>query len=511
MLKIGWSRKDVSTTDPLPITGQFKLRVSQGVLDPILVNILTLENNGDYVIFVQVDTVSISAGILDLIRARVSELNPEIDALKIIMNATHTHCGPCLFEEDKVWAGKPVSEVPHDGVEIKSNGEYRKWFIETVSEGIVESFEGRKEGYVSYGYGFATVAHSRRVVYFDDLSKRPENAHLNSAQFVGGHAQMYGSTRDDMFSHYEAGTDPFANFLFTFDKEEKLTGAIINVPCPSQNSEMDNCLTADYWADVRTEIAKRYGDIHILSQCAAAGDLAPRILHYKAAEERRFRLKYADYEMPAIVSETHERYRRLDIGERIAQAFDEVYGWAQKEKFDDLPIGHTVKTIELSKRLITDEEYQFCVEENEKNVVKKPFVTEGEPLEKLYINSVIMSSGGRYKGIMTRYEKQKENPKFPTEIHVIKLGNIAFATNQFELYMDYQHRIQGRSPFEQTFIIQLCGQPDGRRSGGYLATERAVAGNGYSASMYCNPVSAEGGQELVEETLAELNKLHETK
>ena len=511
MLKIGWSRKDVSTTDPLPITGQFKLRVSQGVLDPILVNILTLENNGDYVIFVQVDTVSISAGILDLVRARVKEINPEIDPTKIIMNATHTHCGPCLFEEDKVWAGKPISEVPHEGVEIKSNGEYRKWFIETTAEGIVESFTERKEGYVSYGYGFATVAHSRRVVYFDDTSKRPENATKNSAQFVGGHAAMYGSTNDPMFSHYEAGTDPFANFLFTFDKDEKLTGAIINVPCPSQNSEMDNCLTADYWADVREQITKRYGDIHILSQCAAAGDLSPRILHYYKAEERRFRLKYADYKMPELVSETYERYHRLDIGERIADAFDEVYAWAQKEKFDDLPIGHTVKTVELSKRLITDEEYRFCIEENEKNIVKKPFVTEGEPLEKLYKNSVIMSSGGRYGRAMKRYEEQKENPKLPTEIHVIQLGNIAFATNQFELYMDYQHRIQGRSPFEQTFIVQLCGQPDGRASGSYLATERAAEGKGYSASMYCNQVSPEGGQELVEETLAELKKLYEIK
>ncbi len=509
MLKIGWSRKDVSTNEPLPITGQFKLRVSQGVLDPILVNILTLENNGDYVIFVQVDTVSINAGILDLVRARVSELNPEIDTTKIIMNATHTHCGPCLFEEDKVWAGKPISEVPHEGVEIKSNGEYRKWFIETTAEGIVESFTERKEGYVSYGYGFATVAHSRRVVYFDDLSKRPENAHFNSAQFVGGHAQMYGSTKDRMFSHYEAGTDPFANFLFTFDKDEKLTGAIINVPCPSQNSEMDNCLTADFWADVREQISKRYGDIYILSQCAAAGDLSPRILHYSKAEERRFRLKYADYKMPEIVSETYERYRRLDIGERIADAFDEVYGWTQKEKFNDLPVAHTIKTVELSKRLITDEEYQFCVEENEKNVVKKPFVTDGEPLERMYQNSVIMSSGGRYARAMKRYEEQKKNPKLPMEMHVIKLGNIAFATNQFELYMDYQHRIQGRSPFEQTFIVQLCGQPEGRAAGSYLATERAAAGNGYSASMYCNLVSPEGGQELVEATLEELNKLYE--
>ena len=511
MLKIGWCTKDVSTSDPLPITGQFKLRVSQGVLDPILVNILTLENNGDYVIFVQIDTLLILPGFVDLICDKVTELNPNIDTSKIIVNATHTHCGPCLYPEDRVWAGGPVENVPHEGVEIKSNGEYRKWFIETTAEGICESFENRKEGSISYGYGFATVAHSRRVVFFDDTSKRPENAHFNSAQFVGGHAQMYGSTRDDQFSHYEAGTDPFANFLFTFDKDENLTGAIINIPCPSQNSEMDYCLTADYWANVREEITKRYGNIHILSQCAAAGDLAPRTLHYRKAEERRFRIKYADYVMPELERETYERYRRLDIAERIAQSFDEVYAWAQKEKFNDVPVKHTVKTLELSRRLITDEEYQFCIEENEKNVVKKPFVTDGDPLERMHQNSVIMSSGERYKSIINRYEKQKTKPKHTSELHAVRIGNIAFATNQFELYMDYQHRIQGRSPFEQTFIIQLCGGGKGTEYGGYLATERAAAGNGYSASMYCNQVSPEGGQELVEATLAELNKLNEIK
>jgi len=31
------------------------------------------------------------------------------------------------------------------------------------------------------------------------------------------------------------------------------------------------------------------------------------------------------------------------------------------------------------------------------------------------------------------------------ELHVVCLGDIAFTTNRFELYMDYMHRIQARS------------------------------------------------------------------
>ena len=93
------------------------------------------------------------------------------------------------------------------------------------------------------------------------------------------------------------------------------------------------------------------------------------------------------------------------------------------------------------------------------------------------------------------------------ELHVVKVGDIAFATNPFELYIDYQHRIQARSPFTQTFIVQLVGQPAGYKAG-YLATERAVANRGYSAIMYCNQVSWKGGDQLVEETLQELKALY---
>ena len=85
----------------------------------------------------------------------------------------------------------------------------------------------------------------------------------------------------------------------------------------------------------------------------------------------------------------------------------------------------------------------------------------------------------------------------------MRIGDIAVVTSPFELYHDYMHRIQARSPFVQTFTVQLCG--DGLS--GYLATERAVINKGYSASLFCNTIGPEGGQEVVEWTLAKLNEL----
>jgi len=92
------------------------------------------------------------------------------------------------------------------------------------------------------------------------------------------------------------------------------------------------------------------------------------------------------------------------------------------------------------------------------------------------------------------------------EVYVVRLGDICFATNPFELFLDYGIRIQAQSPATQTFIVQLSGKgvPWG---GSYLPSERAEKGGGYSASVYDNPVGYRGGQELVEETLKTIHEL----
>jgi hypothetical protein len=497
-IKIGWARRDVSTDKPINIPGQFHMRISKGISDPLYVNTLVLDDGKDIVIFISADLVVIRSRLLDEVREAVAKRNPEIPVEKIIMNATHTHSGASHYSGDTVFGSHDTddSKIPDVGIEIASGDEYRHFLAEQSADAICEAYENRSEGGIAYGYGYAVTGHNRRVVYFDDISKRSA---VNSAGYmIDGHGKMYGNTNDDNFSHYEGGADHFVNLLYTFDADNNLTGAIINVPCPSQNSEHEYMLTADYWHDVREAIRAKYGDIHILSQCAAGGDVSPRILHYRKAQERRFKLKYGDMET--------ERAARKDIAERIAAAFDEVLSWAKKDIKTEVPIVHEVRTIHLTKRRITEEELVYAKKNLEK-LEAIPYKTEGAPPEELiYENSVLLSRKKRLMDVIKRFEEQDTNPKLPMELHAVKVGDIAFATNRFELFMDYMHRIQARSPFEQTFVIQLTGVP-GDEGGTYLATERAVANKGYSASLFCNVVSPEGGQELVEETLISLKRI----
>lgn len=95
-----------------------------------------------------------------------------------------------------------------------------------------------------------------------------------------------------------------------------------------------------------------------------------------------------------------------------------------------------------------------------------------------------------------------------TECHVIRLGDVVFATNPFELFMDYGARIRARGNALQTFLVQLA---DGSGDGFYLPTERALAGGHYSALIKSNWVGPEGGTILVDRTVAMINTLFQDK
>jgi hypothetical protein len=106
--------------------------------------------------------------------------------------------------------------------------------------------------------------------------------------------------------------------------------------------------------------------------------------------------------------------------------------------------------------------------------------------------------------LVERYEQQDAHPTHETELHVIRVGDVVFATNPFELFVEYGTRIRCRSRALQTFLIQLA---DGSGGTGYLPTERALRGGHYSAVIKSCWVGPEGGRMLVDETVREIDRL----
>jgi hypothetical protein len=67
--------------------------------------------------------------------------------------------------------------------------------------------------------------------------------------------------------------------------------------------------------------------------------------------------------------------------------------------------------------------------------------------------------------------------------------------------LDYGIQMKSRSKAIQTFVIQLVN------GAGYVPTEKAVRGGGYSAVVQSNKVGFEGGQVLADRTVELINSL----
>ena len=493
MLKIGWASADVSTNEPIAIVGQGHERISTGSVDPTTITALYLEDGGDYVLFLSGDFTSMETALLLELKALLAEKLPDFNSDKLILNATHTHTAPRFSLK------RGYDKAPKDRVTIYPHEKYRAFLLEQMVKIIMDAVQGAAEGSVSYGYDFASVGFSRRSTYFHD---RGANNAKGNTFAVNGHAAMYGKTNDPDFSGFEGSLDPYVYSLYTFDAAGKLTGALVNVACPSQCTEHDSFTSADFWNEAREAIRRDFGNIYILPQCAAAGDLSPHILHNQDARLRKHLLRYGEDPKAQLFVRPFEYYSRREIGERIAQAVKNGYGWASNEKLTTMPITHVTEVLELERWNITQQQYEEA-KENLANLEQGTWQVTDDPMADFKVNTRRSSELSRCEGVISRYENRSETA--PVEIHVLKVGPIAFVTCPFELYIDYQHRLQARSPFPQTFMVQLVATTTG--TAGYLATERAAANKGYSAISYSCQIAPKGGQAMIERMLEILEQI----
>ena len=449
-LLVGAASADITPSRPVALDGQFELRVSRKVDTPITANVVVLESREgerclDAAVMVSCDLVAISDVLLDKVRHATQRRLPDLDLKKLFLNATHTHTAPVT---------RPgVYDIPKTGVMPVED--YCGFAAERIGEVIEKAWKGRKPGSFTWGLGHAAVAENRRALYAD------------------GRAVMYGKTNQPDFRGLEGYEDHDVGTLFFWNASGKLLAIAVNVSCPSQEVEGLSNLNADFWHPVRELLRKRYGqDVCVLGWAGAAGDQSPHLMYRKNAEERMRALRHLT--------------RLEELARRIVAAVDETFEAVKNDRHAGAALIHKVATLQLPARLVTAAEY---TEAKAAIAAEKPTQMRLDWFEQ----------------VVARYERQKtdQQPAMATEIHVLRIGDVAICTNPFELFSDYGVQMKARSRAAQTFVIQLVG-------GGpfcYLPTERAVRGGGYSAIVQSNFVSPQGGQALVEETVKRINGL----
>ena len=419
-LYVGWAVADITPPKPVALIGQGRKTIAYSVHDPLTATVLALETRGEggakeQAIMISCDLLWINKVTQDKVKELVKTPLADFDADKLFMNGIHTHTGPGLAET----FGKSLDVSEDPGV--WKMAEYAEFFYPRVVEAVQRAWNGRKPAGMSWALGQAVVGHNRRSAY------------------ANGSAVMYGHTNRPDFLSVEGYEDHGLELLFFWDQERKLTGLLINLACPSQETETQSYLSADFWHEIRQEIGNRYGkEVHVFPQCAPAGDQSPHLLWRQRAEQEMLHRKGIS--------------RRQEIALRVARGVDEVFPYAKEGMKTAMVFKHEVARVNLP--------------------LKEP------PAAPFY---------------------EPDSPR-PVELHLLRLGDVAVATNPFELFLDYGIRIKARSKAMLTLTVQLASG-----ACGYLPTAKAVAGGGYSADKYV--VSPEGGQVLVDETVKRINAM----
>jgi GNAT superfamily N-acetyltransferase len=477
-LQVGWATTDITPQRPVFIPGQFHGRLPEYPAEPLTATALVLDNNEACSAFISCDLVSIFAPMEPKLRAKIAAAVPELKDGAIIINATHTHTGAVMGERRSFL---PPGFREKYNLDIMDSDVYCDFVVEQVVSIITAAWQNRQPGKVAWGLDFAVVGRNRRWVS------------------TAGKSTMYGNIGIPEFSHIEGFEDHSVNLLATYDTSDKLTGVVVNVPCPSQVNEHEYRYSPDYWHDTRQLLRQEFGEnLFVMPQCSAAGDQAPRPFYDKDALARMERLR--------------NQNQRLALASRLTRAVVDAVATITSEATADPVIssGLKVTPLPLNKLTVAD------VEDAKKEADALAAVQDAE-LKKFEQNPELVKEPRWYtdisratrrwhwfNGVIERYEEQQKNPNAArvVTIHAIRVGDVAFASNPFELYLDYAIRIKARSPFLQTFVVQLAGD------GTYLPSHRSTLGGGYGSYAPSNPIGPEGGQQLVEETLTLLESLY---
>lgn len=491
-VKIGWAEVDITPEKgtKIGLAGQFFERITDEVESRITVTAFALENGDDRAVIASCDLVAIGKNLHALVKRKVTAVYPELKD-KIITNAIHTHTS-YVYTRKNTLSDSSLSilrELLPEDMQYQPLVSDEKmldpdialdFLADKITEAVVKAWENRTDGYYANAFGRAAVGMNRRVCYDD------------------GSAKMWGDVNLANFEELEAGNDSGIEIIYTFDKNKKLNGVIANVACPAQVVEHRNFISSDYWGKVKENLRKRFGEnVFVLGLCSAAGDLCPRDLIRWVNPE-------TPIDDPNIKRENYVE-RRADpsmfdvsglkvVGRRISDELIAVYEELDKNALkNDGELKHETINLTLPLRRVTIAEYNDAIEKIDAYIEKnKGRAMTFDDNAKMHV----------YAGTIARYRTQQKINTFTEEIHIIKFGDIAIATNPFELFLNYGNKIRARSKAKQTFLIQLsCG------ADGYLPTEKAEKGSHYSAYVSSGSTGHEGGDILVRETLERINAM----
>ena len=498
-MKIGWSEIDITPSKKVSLAGQFAERISQYIEKPLTATAFAVESGNEQMIMVSCDLVGVTWKLTCDVREALKDNTVGIDPEKIIISAIHTHTAyrplggqrgqvkgviagyrsmldEFLRPDQKYIEKENVSNNP----EVSTTEENHALLVERLPKLILDAWNKRSEAVFSNAFGRAAVGMCRRAAYND------------------GTAQMWGDTNSAVFTELEGGNDSGIELMFALDTNKKITGIVVNLACPAQCVQHRLFVSPDFWGEVKVRLRKYFGeDIFMLPLCSAAGDQCPVDLVRWVEPESDLNDPNCKRNNPPKRKADPSMFDlagMVKAGKRIANEIIDVYEEGLDEAQESVDFEHRIVNMQLPIRRATLTDVNKAKEAIKSYLSEKPGNIDYNDIANLQI----------HLGILKRFKLQESLDTLTTEVHIVRMGTVAFASNPFELFLDFGNQIKARSSAEQTFLVQLANGTEG-----YLPTAKAEANGHYSAFIGSGQVVHIAGEQLVRETLQNIREMFE--
>lgn len=442
------------------IVGGFEPFPATNVHDELHARCLVLDDGKTKLAFAICDNVGISVEVFDLAKQQLQDATG-LPPSHVLMASTHTHSATAARGPSKV---SIQTELP----------DYQKFLARRISDGVRRAMANLEPASIAWGSIDEPSEVFNRRWFVKDAS-------LLANPFGGIDQVRMNPPRGSAALDRPAGpTDPQISFISVQSPEGKPIALLANYSLHYVGGVRSGDISADYFAYFAKFIAQKLGAsdqsppfVGILSN-GTSGDV--NNINFSASSER----KYASYE------------KMQEVAEKVASRVFEVH---QQLEFQDwVPLGAEEVALPLQVRQPTPEMLEHfatlaAVESNS---------SPSEPKRKKPSRDVFYAE---------RIALLKDAPRqIGIPLQSFRIGDLGIAAIPFEVFAETGLDIKNRSPFKQTFTIELANG-----SFGYLPTPDQHRLGGYESWLGTNFVQLDATTKIVDklmEMFADLQQDH---
>ncbi len=416
-LSAGFGRVDVTPALGINISGYFKTRKAEGVLDPLEINALALECEGTRVLLLAMDNLGIPAAFGNEFRRIISEA-VEIPSECIHIGATHTHTGPAIADEDKLSA------------------DYRSLTADKMVEAARLALSDLQPAVMGYAVGSApNISFIRRFRMKDGSVKT--NPGLNNPDIAAPIGEVDERVNVLRFKR-ESDDIVFVNFA---DHPDTVGGNLISCDWPgflrrTVEKSIDNTKCIFFNG--------AQGDVNHINVNPKGGDLNDMAWDFDDVYRGYGHARHMGRVVAGGVLQVYDKvnYTEVDVLESVQRVMDVPSNMPDP---DDMPEAHRINDLHNAGR---DSEL---------------------PYEGMMLTTIVAEAGR-----MVRLEHGPET--FPMNICGVKIGNVALVTIPGEGFTGIG---RGLKKAEGWDLVCPLGLTDGYE--GYFPMEDSYVEGGYEA------------------------------